>query len=57
MRQRPLQHDSEAEVLIHGRGASCEYLHAIGVRLSYGKSRIGGARVTRVQRSIYAAPR
>ncbi|MGZ4926444.1 MAG: 2-phospho-L-lactate guanylyltransferase, partial [Halobacteriota archaeon] len=30
-----------AEVLIHCQGESCEYLRAIGVRLSYGKSRIG----------------
>ena len=30
-----------AEVLIHCHGESCEYLHSIGVRLSFGKSRIG----------------
>ncbi len=29
------------EVLIHCPGESCQYLHDIGVRLSYGKSRIG----------------
>jgi len=30
-----------AEVLIHCPGESCEYLKSLGVRLSYGKSRIG----------------
>ncbi len=30
-----------AEVLIHCSGESCAYLRAIGVRLSFGKSRIG----------------
>ena len=30
-----------AEVLIHCPGESCAYLRSIGVRLSYGKSRIG----------------
>ncbi len=29
------------EVLVHCHGESCAYLHSIGVRLSYGKSRIG----------------
>ena len=29
-----------AEVLVHCPGDSCAYLRAIGVRLSYGKSRI-----------------
>jgi len=30
-----------AEVLIHCPGESCKYLKSLGVRLSYGKSRIG----------------
>ena len=30
-----------AEVLIHCQGESCTYLKSLGVRLSYGKSRIG----------------
>ena len=30
-----------AEVLIHCSGESCRYLKSLGVRLSYGKSRIG----------------
>jgi len=30
-----------AEVLIHCHGESCRYLKSLGVRLSYGKSRIG----------------
>ena len=30
-----------AEVLIHCQGESCKYLKSLGVRLSYGKSRIG----------------
>jgi 2-phospho-L-lactate/phosphoenolpyruvate guanylyltransferase len=33
--------DDLAEVLIHCPGDSCAYLRSIGVRLSYGKSRIG----------------
>ncbi len=33
--------DDLTEVLIHCPGESCKYLHTIGVRLSYGKSRIG----------------
>ncbi len=33
--------DDLTEVLIHCPGESCQYLRDIGVRLSYGKSRIG----------------